>query len=206
MIVERQLSEREIKALNKNIKDIARRKSRLTRFIILWTIACLVTGTVASMYVDRALWLVVVIAVFIFIAIGLWSYFESRLPFDKELKGIESLKEKNLVTSVQVKATEYYELAEEEDEGVYYLFQIEADRILSFGGQDFYPTKKFPNSDFEIVEGRSVAGQIVLLETYCHGHRIKPIKKIKGKDKWDLLQKFDLDKFEITDGRLERLA
>lgn len=72
------------------------------------------------------------------------------------------------MTSIQVKTTEYYELAEEEDEGVYYLFQIHPDKILSFGGQDFYPTKKFPNSDFEIVEGRCTDGEIILLETYCY--------------------------------------
>ncbi len=204
--IERQLSGQEIKTLEKRVKDIGKRKSRLMKFVIFWTLTSLVVGIIASFYVDRGLWILLVVTVLIFIAIGLWSYFDSKLPFDRELKGIEDLKAKNLVTSIQVKTNEYYELVEEEDEGVYYLFQIQADKILSFGGQDFYASKKFPNSDFEIVEGKSNSGKIVLLETYCHGEKIKPIKKVKGKEKWDLLEKFDFDKFEITDGRLERFA
>ena len=206
MKIERQLSGQEIKTLDKRVKDIGKRKSRLIKFIISWTLASLVVGTIASFYVDRGLWILLVVTVLIFIAIGLWSYLDSKSPFDKELKGIEELKAKNLVTSIQVKTHEYYELVEEEDEGVYYLFQIHTDKVLSFGGQDFYASKKFPNSDFEIVEGKGSSGQIVLLETYCHGEKIKPIKKIKGKEKWDLFEKFDFEKFEITNGRLERFA
>ncbi len=203
MKTERQLSGQEIKTLDKRVKDIGKRKSRLTKFIIFWTLTCLVIGTIASFYVDRELWTLLIVTVLIFISIGLWSYFESKSPFDNQLKGIEELKIRNLVTSIQVKTTEYYELTEEEDEGIYYLFQVQPNKILSFGGQHFYPSKKFPNSDFEIVEGKTSNGQIVLLETYCHGDKIKPIKKIKGKAKWDLLQKFDIDKFEIMDGQLK---
>lgn len=185
------------------MKVIGKRKSRLTKFIISWTLICLAIGTIASFYVDSGLWTLLLVTTAVFVAIGLWSYVEAKSPFDKELKGIEELKIKNLVTSIQVKTTEYYELTEEEDEGIYYLFQIQPDKILSFGGQDFYPTNKFPNSDFEIVEGKSSNGQIILLEIYCNGDKIKPIKKIKGKEKWNLLQKFDLDKFQITDGQLK---
>lgn len=206
MKIERQLSGQEIKTLDKRVKDIGQRKSRLTKFLVIWTSLCLVIGTIAAVYVDRNLWTWLTITVFIFIAIGLWSYLDSKLPIDKELRGIENLKAKNLVTSIQVKTTQYYELAEEEDEGVHYLFQIQPDKILGFGGQDFYPHKNFPNSDFEIVEGKSSNGQIILLETYCHGDKIKPTKTIKGKEKWDLLQTFDPDKFEIKDGRLEQFA
>lgn len=182
--------------------EIGKRKSRLTKFTMLWTMTCLIVGTIASFYIEKGLLALLFVTVLIFIAIGLWGFFDSKAPFEKELKGINDLKTKNLVTSIHVKTTEYYELTEEEDEGIYYLFQIQPDKILSFGGQEFYPNKKFPNSDFEIVEGRSTDGQIIFLEIYCHGERIKPIKKIKGKEKWDLLQKFNPDKYEITDGRL----
>lgn len=113
---------------------------------------------------------------------------------------------KNSVTSIRVKTTEYYELTEEEDEGVYYLFQSQPDKIIGFGGQEFYPNKKFPNSDFEIVEGKSTKGEVILLETYCYGNKIKPTKKIKGKEKWELLQKLIPDTFNIIDGQLENFA
>ena len=206
MKIERQLSRQEIKTLDKRVKDIGKRRVRLRKFILGWIILCLFVGTISSFYVDPGLWIILIGTVAIFIAIGFWSYFESKSPFEKELKGIEDLRARNQVTSIQVKTTEYYELAEEEDEGVYYLFQIHPDKILSFGGQDFYLTKKFPNSDFDIVEGRSSDGEIILLETYCHGDKIKPTKKIEGKKKWDLLHRINPDKFEFIDGRLEGFA
>lgn len=206
MKVERQLSGQEIKTLDKRVNDILKRKTRLTKFLLFWTGATILGGLIAAFSLDISLLILVIIVATAFLGIGLWTYFDSKLPLDKELKGIKNLRTKNLVTSIQVKTTDYCELTEEEDEGVYYLFQIQPDKILSFGGQDFYPSKKFPNSDFEIVEGKSNDGQIILLETYCHGDKIKPTKKIKGKEKWDLLEKINPDKFEIINGRLEQYA
>lgn len=99
MKIERQLSGQEIKTLEKRVKDIGKRKSRLMKFVVFWTLASLVVGTIASFYIERGLWILLVVTVLIFIAIGLWSYFDSKLPFDRELKGFEDLKVKNLVTS-----------------------------------------------------------------------------------------------------------
>ncbi|MCO4293078.1 hypothetical protein NF867_09400, partial [Solitalea sp. MAHUQ-68] len=98
MKIERQLSGQEIKTLEKRVKDIGKRKFRLMKFLIFWTLTSLVVGIVASFYVDRGLLILLVVTVLIFIAIGLWTYFDSKLPFDRELKGIEDLKAKNLVT------------------------------------------------------------------------------------------------------------
>ena len=64
--------------------------------------------------------------------------------------------------------TDFIELSEVEDEGGY-LFQISDNKILSFGGQDFYPTKNFPSDNFEIAICNGEKGEVVLLETYNYG-------------------------------------
>ena len=167
---------------------------------------CFIGGIIIAVFIHPDLWLLLVVTVLVFEGIGLWIFLQERNNGQKELKQIKYLKTANRVTSIKVQTKEFYELTEEEDEGVYYLFQIAPDKILSFGGQDFYSNKKFPNSDFEIVEGKGENGQIVLLETYSHGEKIKPVKKIRGKEKRELLAKINPDEFQIFDGRLEQFG
>jgi hypothetical protein len=204
--IERELRAQEIQTLEKRSRQINKRRSRLTKFVLVWTTTCFVAGAIIAIFMNPNLWLLLAVTVFIFAGIGLWTFLQEQGRGQKELKQIEYLRTANRVTSIKVQTKEFYELTEEEDEGAYYLFQIAPDKILSFGGQDFYSNKKFPSSDFEIVEGKGEGGQTILLETYSHGDKIKPLKKIKGKEKWDLLKKIKPDEFEIIDGRLEQFA
>lgn len=206
MKIERELSGQEIKTLDKREREINKQQSRLTRFVLIWTATCFIGGTIIGVFMNPTLWLLLAVTILIFAGIGLWTFLKERNKGQKELKQIQYLRTVNRVTSIKVQTKEFYELIEEEDEGVHYLFQITPDKILSFGGQDFYSSKKFPSSDFEIVEGKGTDGQIILLETYSHGDKIKPLKKIKGKEKWDLLEKIKPDEFQIIEGRLEQFG
>jgi hypothetical protein len=79
-------------------------------------------------------------------------------------------------------------------------------KILSFGGQDFYPSKKFPSSNFEIAICYGIKNEIVLLEIYNYGNKIKPKLKITGQRKWDLIGNSnypDPEDFTIIEGRLD---
>jgi len=112
------------------------------------------------------------------------------------------------VTSIKGVSTDYIELSEVEDEGVYYIFQLPDNKIFSFGGQDFYPTKSFPNDNFEIAICYGENDEIVLLETYNYGNKLLPKSKITGEKKWNLLSNTnypDPDKFTIVEGRLADL-
>jgi hypothetical protein len=204
--IERELTEQEIKTLDNRVREIAKGHTRLTRFLLIWTGTCLVGGGIIALFMKPDLLLLLAVTVLVFVGIGVWTFFQERNKGLKGLKQIEYLRTVNRVTSIKVQTKDFYELTEEEDEGVYYLFQITPDKILSFGGQDFYSNKKFLNSDFEIVEGKGEDGQIILLETYSHGDKIKPLKKITGKEKWDLLAKINTDDFQIIDGQLEQFA
>ena len=54
------------------------------------------------------------------------------LPWKKVRENIDFVFATNKVNSIKVFATDYIELSEVEDEGVYYLFQISDNKILSF--------------------------------------------------------------------------
>ena len=83
----------------------------------------------------------------------------------------------NKAKSIKVVSDKFIELSEVEDEGVYYLFQVDNNQILSFGGQEFYPTNKFPSNDFEIVMSHGKLGELVLYEKYVNGNKIQPIRE-----------------------------
>jgi len=204
---ERALQEKELSILNRRLKQIEKATKRQWRFLFIWVILAAIVGIIVynrlTKQEDRYL-LFVTLAVYI--GIGVWVVMEQRVKQSKEKKGIEYLKSKNLVTVIEVNSAIYYELKEEDDEGVYYLFQLDENSVLSFGGQEFYEDENFPSNKFEIVEGRGINGEVLILEVFVSGERIKPSKVITGKEKWDLLQSDlypDPEKLTIATGRIE---
>ena len=149
---ERPLSDKEIKILNQNIKRIDKRKSFQIKFLIGWSLLAISVGTFVYFRLDSTNELYLLIGtVVIYVFIGVWSFTEIYLKENREHKDINFVFADNKVKSIKVSATDYIELSEVEDEGVNYLFQIDDNKILSFGGQDFYPTKNFPSDNFEIA-------------------------------------------------------
>lgn len=149
---ERQLSDKEIKSLKQNLKRLDKRKSFQIKFLVGWTLIAIVVGTYFYFRLDTTTELYLLIGTLvIYILIGVWSFLETYLKQKKVRENIDFVFATNKVNSIKVFATDYIELSEVEDEGVYYLFQISDNKILSFGGQDFYPTKNFPSDNFEIA-------------------------------------------------------
>jgi hypothetical protein len=204
---ERPLSDKEIKALKQDLKRLDKRKSFQIKFLVGWTLLAIVVGTYFYFRLDTTTELYLLIGtIVIYILIGVWSFMETYLKQNKERNNIDFVFATNKVKSIKVVATDYIELSEVEDEGLYYLFQISDNKILSFGGQDFYPTKNFPSDNFEIAICNGQKGEVVLLETYNYGMKIQPKKKITGQQKWDLIGSEnypDPDNFVIIDGQLE---
>jgi hypothetical protein len=135
----------------------------------------------------------------------LWVFLETFFKRKTERDNINFVLSRNKVTIIKVVSDEYIELSEEEDEGVYYLFQLPHNKVVSFGGQDFYPDEIFPNTDFEIAICYSRKGSIVLFDTYIYGKKLLPKTMIKGQRKWDLMAHThypDPEKFTIVDGQL----
>lgn len=203
MKTERTLSVEEIKVLENQLKRLDKNIRFQVLLLIGWTVLAIVIG--AAIY-DKDTTLYEVIGfVVVYTLIGVWSFLEIYLKQNKRRKNIRFVKSNNKVTSIKVVSTDYIELSEAEDEGVYYFFQLANDKILSFGGQDFYPTEMFPSDNFEIAICYGQKDEIALLEINNYGNKILPKSTIIGDKKWDLLSNskyLEPNKFTIVDGRL----
>lgn len=179
------------------------------KFLFGWTLLAIIVGTCVYFRLDTTTELYLLIGtVVIYILIGVWNFMENYLKQKKVRENIDFVFATNKVKSIKVIATDYIELSEVEDEGVNYLFQISDNKILSFGGQDFYPTKNFPSDNFEIAICNGQKGEVVSLKTHNYGKKIQPSRKITGQQKWDLIGSVnypDPDNFVIIDGQLENI-
>ncbi|MDR6195697.1 hypothetical protein [Siphonobacter sp. SORGH_AS_0500] len=176
---ERPLSDKEIKILRQDLKRLDKQKLFQIKFLVGWTLLAIIVGTFVYFRLDTTTELYLLIGtVVIYILIGVWTFLEAYLKQKKLRKNINFVFATNKVKSIKVIGTDYIELSEVEDEGVNYLFQISDNKILSFGGQDFYPTKNFPSDNFEIAICNGQKGEVVLLETYNYGKKIRPNRKI----------------------------
>ena len=206
MKFDRPLEEKELIILDLELErtDIPLRKQ--FKFMTIWAGVALVIGTIAYFKINPDDIIVLFLTVASYIGLGFWIVAEQRLKQNRRRKSFNYLKEKNLVTVVQIRSETYFLLEEEDDEGDFYLFQLADNQIFSFGGQDFYENDKFPSNDFEIIEGRGIKNEILILEIDVRGEKIKPAKIISGKQKWDMLASpsYPLpDKLTIAEGRIE---
>ncbi len=206
---ERPLSDKEIKTLQRKLNRLNKRKLFQIKFLVVWTLLAIFVGTCIYFRLDKTTKPYLLIGtIVIYVLIGVWNFLETYLKQKKERKNIDFVFATNKVKSIKVITTDYIELSEVEDEGVHYLFQISDNKILSFGGQDFYPSKNFPSNNFEIAICNDQKGEVVLLETYNNGKKIQPKRKINGEQKWDLIRSVnypDPNNFVIIDGQLENI-
>jgi len=207
LITERPLLKKEIKALNRDLNQIKKRNLTQFKFLIGWALLAIIVGSIFYFILDSENEHYLLLGtVIVYILIGVWNFTENYLKHDRQRKSIDFALENNRATSIKVVSNDYIELSEIEDDGVNYLFQLADNKILSFGGQDFYQTKKFPSNDFEIAVCYGLKDEIVLLEKYVYGEKLLPRIKITGQKKWDLLSspKFpDPDKFIVIEGQLD---
>jgi len=205
MKFERPLQERELNILELQLARLDRKRRYGIRFLVVWTFLALVVGSIAYFREPKdGNGLLLIMA--IYIGIGVWVVVEQRVKGNRRRKSIAYLKEKNLVTVVEVNSDTFYMLEEVDDEGVLYLFQLEGNRVLSFGGQDFFESDNFPSDKFEIVEGRGIGDEILILEAFVQGKKIKPKKVFSSKEKVELVNNSnypDPEKLTIVEGRIE---
>ena len=207
MKYQRLLQEKELAILNEQLDQLGIRFQKQVRFLIIWALLALAVGTFAYFKMDPKDHFLLAGTVVIYIGIGVWILVEDHLKRGKQRKSIAYLKEKNIVTVVEVKSNKYYELKEEDDEGDFYLFQLDDNHVFSFGGQSFYSDEQFPSDHFEIVEGHGLNNEILILEAFNYGKRLQPLQVISGQEKWDMLgsAKYpDPEKLTVVEGQLEQ--
>lgn len=207
MLQQRPLSVKENKLLNEDLKSIFKKRAYQLKFLTGWSLTALIVGTFFyfRLQSNQEHYLLFGV-VSIYILIGCWTFLGEYFRLLKKKKSINFALSKGVVNYIRVIPSTYIELTEYEDEGTHYLFQLDNNRILSLGGQDRYPSSKFPNTDFEIVLCLGMMNEMILLHTYNYGKKLKPTIKISGKEKWALMASAnypDPEKFTIISGRIE---
>lgn len=207
MIKERPLYDKEKRILKKDLKNLDQRNTFQKRFLIGWSTLALIVGTIVYFRLDsKTEYYLLFGTVLVYILIGVWVFLENFVKANKQRKSIGFVLTENKVKYIRIVSEKYIELSEVEDEGVYYLFQIKDNKIISLGGQEFYPTKKFPSNDFEIALSYGKFGELVLFEKYVNGSKIQPVKIVTGQTKWDLISNSNYpnpEDYTIIDGNIE---
>ena len=136
------------------------------------------------------------------IPISLWSYFEAKPAFRRDVDLYEGALRRNEATVIRIQSNSMVELEEKEDEGACYAFQLDNHQLVFISGQDYYPSARFPNSDFSIVEINGENGRTVDSFIEKNGSKLKPMRRISWPLKYS--ETFP-ENFEIIEGDLDRL-
>ena len=136
------------------------------------------------------------------ILIASWVWIEESLKTRKLALSIARTIESGRVREIRIVASSVVELEEEEDEGACYAFQIDADRIVFISGQEFYPSAKFPNGDFALVDVLSPSGERVDFFIRKDGAKLVPSRIVSAEAKRGLRVPPHL---EVVSGKLEHL-
>jgi hypothetical protein len=134
--------------------------------------------------------------------IAFWAGRSVKREWNESVSELENALSRNLALVVHIKSTHMVEFEEIEDEGACYAFQLPDDKIVFVSGQDFYPSARFPNSDFEIIEIRDSRGKVVEGFIEKHGQKLAPVRTIKADTK-RLLD--EPDHLNVINGQLENL-
>lgn len=137
--------------------------------------------------------------------IGAWIWFEEFIRRRKRLRRIESALRGGQVREVRVQAAAVTEFEEEEDEGACYAFDVGAGTVLFISGQEFYPSRTFPNTDFSLIEVHDAEGELVEFYVEKHGERLQVSRTISAESKRRLRVPDHLERVEAPLSDLERV-
>ncbi|MCD4780642.1 MAG: hypothetical protein K8S27_08875 [Candidatus Omnitrophica bacterium] len=204
----RQLNDKEKNILRKELKTVNNRINSFNKSTSIILLIIFIIGLpLAGIQIKKGLGLAILAFVVfgVFLLIPLWVRKEEKNKEQKIANNINITFEKNSMKILHCQSLNMYKLKEYEDEGPHYLFQVEENKILFIGGQEFYESKIFPNTDFEIATAYGEGSFPAFLEKYYYGEKLKPLKTIAGKEKWKLLENrkfFDIENIKIIDGTL----
>jgi len=127
---------------------------------------------------DAPVYFVIASMTVLWTGMTLWSLVPELRRLDAQRRALQNAMELGSVRSIDVRATRVLELLEEEDEGACFVFEIGSDRLVVTHGQQFYPTARFPNEDFSVVDILDDKGAVICHFLRCWGRKLKPIQRI----------------------------
>ena len=180
----RPLTEKERRLLSSALAWRKRRQQTLPRRMLLIGLAIFASFsaiTVIATVADKggpAWYYCLLISFAITLLISLWSYFDLRPKFQREVDVYRRALLRNEARVTRIQSSSIVEFEEQEDEGACYAFQLDGDQVVFVSGQDFYPSARFPNSDFSVIKIYADDGKLVEHLIEKNGVKLKPLRKI----------------------------
>ena len=147
-------------------------------------------------------WIVLTFWSAIAIPMSIWAHVSTRRELSAGLKALEDAVARDEADIVRIQSSAMVEFEEIEDEGACYAFQVEDRLIVFVDGQEFYPSAKFPNTDFSLVHLHDARGKLVEMLIAKHGDKAQPVRTIPAATKSKLAVP---DHLATIEGRLEDL-
>ena len=137
--------------------------------------------------------------------IGAWVWVEQVTRRRKRVQQIDLALRGGQVREVRVQASAVVELEEVEDEGACYAFDVGNGTVVFISGQEFYPSRTFPNADFSLIEVHDTEG--VAIESYLEkrGDRLKISKTISAESRKRLRVPDHLERLDAPLVEIERV-
>jgi hypothetical protein len=129
---------------------------------------------------------------------GVLAFFSVARDFRKEMQRVDDGLRQNRAEEIIVSAAKMVEFEEIEDEGACYAFQVNPSQIVFVCGQDYYSTRRFPSTDFSIID--IVGSGVPVIRN--RGQKLAPIRVI---DREVNKQLQSPDHLQLLEGRLESL-
>ena len=139
------------------------------------------------------------------IPIGGWGFVADAKKARARLRDLTASLKDGQVREVRIVTTALVDFQEEEDEGAQYAFDLGDGTVVFVTGQDFYPTRSFPNSDFSLLYVHAPNGNLVDLHITTHGKPLAPIRTISAEAKRQLRIPDHLKRVEGSLGEIERV-
>ncbi len=126
---------------------------------------------------------------FSFIVFMPYELYKMKRKHGMFLQQLNSLIDKGMVDTCQIKAKRIAFAPEYEDENDLYIIELDTDEILYLWDTEYNLNKKFPCLEFEIYDGRFY--EIIGKQIYILSEKIKPIN-IDKKAKWNYLKQYGI--------------
>jgi hypothetical protein len=197
----RPLTEAEVRLLKAKISSQARRHHRYRARIAVFALALWTGGSALTLVAEKTLpsWIIIVVWAVIASLMAAWLVLEDRSRRSSRTRAFEDALSRNQARVTRIRSDQMVAFEEVEDEGACFAFQAE-ERIVFIAGQEFYPSARFPNSDFsllEITDGRGTTVEVLIQTT---GEKLQPIRTITAESQSKLRIPEHL---QILTGRLE---
>jgi hypothetical protein len=171
----RPLSDKEKRAIQKQIVSIKNRARPLRRRVVMTGLAVFGSLSALTILLSETHWLVPIILFTIVGGLICWSVLHQEERTNRErIRQLESVLNQGSVREFRIQASNVVEFEEEEDEGACFAFQYAPDQLVFISGQEFYESSKFPNNDFSLIHIEDLSGNLVEFFIEKRGQKLRP--------------------------------